>query len=79
MAATWLLGRPGVATYDRASPMRWHRTRGELFRGGDVMAKFVLLASLVVIGVAAGFIVRLLIPGSRLGGASSRSSVGGRR
>jgi hypothetical protein len=59
--------------------MHWHRVRGELFRGGDVMAKLVLLASLVVIGVAAGFIVRLLIPGSRLGGASSRSSVGGRR
>lgn len=38
------------------------------------MAKVIVLAALVVLGVAAGFVVRLLLPGSRLAGRSSISS-----
>jgi len=38
------------------------------------MAKVILLAGLVVLGVAAGFVVRLLLPGARLAGRSSVSS-----
>ena len=32
------------------------------------MAKVIVLVALVVLGVAAGFVVRLLLPGSRLAG-----------
>lgn len=43
------------------------------------MGKLIVLVGLVVLGVAAGFVVRLLIPGSRIAGASSRSSAGSAR
>lgn len=34
------------------------------------MGKIVMIVGLIVIGVVAGFVVRLLIPGSRLGSES---------
>ena len=38
------------------------------------MGKVLLIVGLVVIGVAAGFLVRLLLPGSALAGRSSVTS-----
>ena len=38
------------------------------------MGKLVMIVGLIVIGVVAGFVVRLLIPGSRLSSASRTTS-----
>jgi len=40
------------------------------------MGKVIVLAALVVLGVAAGFVVRLLLPGARPAGGSADSSHG---
>jgi hypothetical protein len=38
--------------------------------GSQPMGKFLMIVGLIVIGVVAGFVVRLLIPGSRLSSGS---------
>jgi len=56
----------GVATYDRTRAQPGHITPATRLWGSP-MGKIVMIVGLVVIGVVAGFVVRLLLPGRALG------------
>lgn len=54
-----------MATYDRAHDATGAEPFGNE-TGSRAMGKFLMIVGLIVIGVIAGFVIRLLIPGSRL-------------